>query len=485
MKENEKELSVELKEQEKPKILFNPELIPDEIKGVKLSPTSKKLLSQGCWSELIVGMHEGNTLLRDAKIQMYQAPDGEIKFNYKFKQEQLVIPSKIGDFELTDEHKRKLSNNEAIGPFYHNKTELYLQVDKELNAVTVRNANGMDVSQIIQAKYDKEGSFRIGEYELTPKEIDELIHGKELKTHVFEKNGHFFTAEVALTHDKKGITFNHVKTVPNHLVNEYKEKFNQNGIDIRSAINVAADITSLENKNEKVDIINPNINAATEITTDVTNEKVNVINHNINPETQITPNVTDNAKLPLIEEVENKNFSKALEIVHNLKNENPTNLLNTLIENKEIYKEKILSFENEIKSISKEDPLNKSGKIGEIGDEIKEINGYISKLSYFENYVCNNLNSITPSDNELFVKGVIKGDMNLLVNLNEKGYVPSKDQIQFVKLTDKIVPEQKDYIFALYQIKEDKEISKNISSDSSSLDKNISKTTEKNIEPSL
>ncbi len=208
--------------------VFLAEEIPAEINGVKLSESSKELLKKGEWSELLEGLWDDSSI-KNAKIKLSRSSnDGTIKVNFKFQNEQLIIPERIGDYDLTSEDKIRLTNKEIAGPISLKGQELFLQVDSELNSVVIRSAKEIDVAKVIELKFQKNNKFEISGYSLSEKEVKDLCSGKELPTKVYKEGNTYFSAKISLTEDKKGVRFGEVLTIPNHRAQALINKLNTN-----------------------------------------------------------------------------------------------------------------------------------------------------------------------------------------------------------------------------------------------------------------
>jgi hypothetical protein len=249
-----------------PQILFNEEEIENVAKahGLSLSTKTKEYLSKGEWSDFIEGIQLDDETLKHGKIKLNREKDGSVKINYQFHQEQLVIPSKIGDYLLTNDDKHKLSNNQVVGPIKYEGNELYIQVDPDLNSVTVRSANEISIPNSI----GHNSKLKFDGYTLSDQDKNLLANGGTLSPKLFCGKDGYFTANFSLTEDKKGVVFTNIQSIPNHRVKEVEEKLNKpqskifaNVIDSANrSLNSVQPVTTLENViHSNSNIINENI----------------------------------------------------------------------------------------------------------------------------------------------------------------------------------------------------------------------------------
>ena len=171
---------------------------------------------------------------KHGKIKLTREKDGTTKVNYQFHQEQLVIPNKIGDHVLSDEDRHKLGNNQVVGPVKYGFNELYIRVDPDLNAVTVRTANDISIPNVI----GKNQEMQFDGYILNETDKNKLANGGALPTKLFCGKDGYFTANFSLCEDMKGVIFTNVKSVPLHKVKELEAKFNvQKSNTVENVIN--------------------------------------------------------------------------------------------------------------------------------------------------------------------------------------------------------------------------------------------------------
>jgi len=218
------------------KLIFDLEEIPSEISGVTLTDAVRELLSYGNESPLLEGFIMDDGDIRNAKIRMIRSASGEAEVGFTFQREQLIIPEIIGDYKLSEEDKVRLINREVAGPAKINGTEVFLQVDNELNSVTVKSANDISIKELIVLRHSKNG-FEIAGQKLDDNEVRQLIEGKELDTKIYEQDGKLFSARVSLTEDDKGIRFREILTLTPLQAKELQWRLNKRKILESNTIN--------------------------------------------------------------------------------------------------------------------------------------------------------------------------------------------------------------------------------------------------------
>ena len=122
-----------------------------------------------------------------------------------YKKETLVIPDSILGRRLTDENKNELLQGKIV-LVGKEKDNIFLQVDRELNAVIVRTNKELAVPNVIGRGMDYSGR------ELTLADKALLANGYSLDNQLIQtKEGHFIMADVSLTEDMRGIQFANIQ----------------------------------------------------------------------------------------------------------------------------------------------------------------------------------------------------------------------------------------------------------------------------------
>jgi hypothetical protein len=129
-----------------------------------------------------------------------------------YKKEALLIPDSIFGKKLTAEQKDQLKNGETI--LFKGKNDIFLQLDKELNAVVVRTNKELPVPKIV-GKTD----FFKG-YELTPMDRYLLANGKSIDNKLMAGKDGYFIADFSMSPDKKGVIFSNIQNVSKDMAEQ-------------------------------------------------------------------------------------------------------------------------------------------------------------------------------------------------------------------------------------------------------------------------
>jgi hypothetical protein len=199
---------------------FGDNEVPKELLGKKLNENDIERLKNGSWSNLLENAEFNDGVKRDIKIRLVRdEKDGSVKIQFKFKQEELDIPSKIGNYELEDEEKKLLETGKTIGPVKaFNDNDIYIKIDKELNQVMVFTDKDFGIPK------------QIGEYELNKTDKELLSNGESLPTKVYKGEQGYFLANIELIEDengRKGIKYSNIKSISPEMALELKEKYNK------------------------------------------------------------------------------------------------------------------------------------------------------------------------------------------------------------------------------------------------------------------
>ena len=222
------------------------EEVPLNLNNIKLSAQSRELLSKGLHSEFLEGMVFEDGSVKNGKVKLSRAADGEIEILYHFRKEKLVIPNKIGDYQLTEHDKMRLGQNKLSGPIPYRNQNIYLQVDPELNSIVVKTQNELIISDIIEAKFARDGEFALANNKLTPEMVKALLAGKELPNMVYynaETDQHFI-AKISITPDNHGIKFMSFETISAERAKELIPLLNKHIQSIDSALDTSHQIIS-------------------------------------------------------------------------------------------------------------------------------------------------------------------------------------------------------------------------------------------------
>jgi hypothetical protein len=129
-----------------------------------------------------------------------------------YKKETLLIPDSIFGKKLTEEQKNQLKNGETI--LFKGTNDIFLQVDKELNAVVVRTNKELPIPKIV-GKTD----FFKG-YELTSMDRYLLANGKSIDNKLMAGKDGYFIADFSMSPDKKGVIFSNIQNVNKEIAEQ-------------------------------------------------------------------------------------------------------------------------------------------------------------------------------------------------------------------------------------------------------------------------
>lgn len=221
--------------------LFDINDIPREFKGVQLDDATRSQLSYGQWSPLLRNVELEPGVVKDTKIRL--VPNGQKGFKIAAnpREEKLIIEPVIHGHKLTPQERDDLEKNKVVGPLKlkepgHEK--FFLQVDKELNTVTINTAEGIGIPE------------QIGQYRLTERDQNTLANGGRMPARVFETDQGFFMANVSLSKDGKGLTYSNIKDLTPEQAKELIPKHNIEKTNTLSKLTAATE--QAVNKKEAV-----------------------------------------------------------------------------------------------------------------------------------------------------------------------------------------------------------------------------------------
>jgi len=197
--------------------LFDINDIPTEFKGVKLDEATRRELSYGQKSPLLRNIELEPGVVKDAKIRLIPNGKNGFKFAADVKENKLVIEPVIHGHKLTPAERHDLETNKVVGPLKLKKfssEKFFLQVDKELNTVTINTAEGIGIPD------------QIGQYQLTANDQNTLANGGRMPARVFETDKGYFIANVSLSKDGKGLTYSNIKDLTPEQAKELIPKHN-------------------------------------------------------------------------------------------------------------------------------------------------------------------------------------------------------------------------------------------------------------------
>lgn len=128
-----------------------------------------------------------------------------------YRKESLVIPDSIFGKKLSKKQQQCLLNGDVI-VLPSKKGDIFLQVDKDLNAVVVRSEKELSIPA------------EIGGYELTPADKYLLANGFSLDNKILHGDSGYFIADVSMNADKKGYAFSNIQMISATKAKELLEK---------------------------------------------------------------------------------------------------------------------------------------------------------------------------------------------------------------------------------------------------------------------
>jgi hypothetical protein len=172
--------------------------VPATVNNIALSEADRQNLAQGKTSSLLPNMKHDNGEVADTKIFLKKNLHGGTEICFKLKKQVLLIPDEIGGVKLSKQQLADLEQNMPVLIKLDGKDRI-VQIDKELNKISVKSLNEIGIPQMC------------GKYELTDKDKLDLAAGKSMPPRMFENNGQYFIAKLALTQDNKGLVFSDIK----------------------------------------------------------------------------------------------------------------------------------------------------------------------------------------------------------------------------------------------------------------------------------
>lgn len=177
--------------------------IPTDIHNITLTQEMRERMAFGLQTSLIENIVNEKFGVKDAKLSAsYDSETDQVDIHYDYKEEHLKIPTKLFGETLTAEHIQLLINGEIAGPFIYNGQNYYVGMDEELNKLTVKTERQIGIPENI-ANYNLNG---IDKYQ--------LANNRVMDTKVYQnKNGQYFTANIKITADKKGVEVFNIKYI--------------------------------------------------------------------------------------------------------------------------------------------------------------------------------------------------------------------------------------------------------------------------------
>ena len=133
---------------------------------------------------------------KQAKIRLTE--NGKAIF---YKKEALIIPDRICGKSLSQKQKKDLLDGNYV-VLAGDKGDIFLQVDRDLNAVVIRSHKELSIPT------------EIGGYKLTTADKYLLANGYSLDNKLLKGDEGYFIANVKLTSDSKGYEISHIQMIP-------------------------------------------------------------------------------------------------------------------------------------------------------------------------------------------------------------------------------------------------------------------------------
>lgn len=169
-----------------------------------------KLMQYGEPSPILKNIQLQDGTVKDGKLKL--VPDGNnVRVSFQFKKPNLEIPQKIFGHQLSKEEIAHLKEGITI-PIP--KTDYFIKIDKDLNAVTVQTGKEIGVPK------------ELGGYQLTPEDKLELANTGSLSARVFKVPGReeYFTGNLKINQD--GITISNINVVSKEQAAELMQDLN-------------------------------------------------------------------------------------------------------------------------------------------------------------------------------------------------------------------------------------------------------------------
>lgn len=202
--------------------------------GIDFTKQDIDLMIEGKYSTLKENLNLADGSIKDGKIKLSIDEEGKIKFNYKFKVNEIEIPRSIGSKKFSEEEINHLIGGKAV-QFHYNGDLMFLQVDKELNAITIKTAAEINLTEVAE--------FKMGGYVFDEKQKLALDKGELINGVVMQGEMGWFVTSMRQTDDKKGFVYENYKEItPEQAEQLLKDRYKDNRIE---------NIISVAKENEK------------------------------------------------------------------------------------------------------------------------------------------------------------------------------------------------------------------------------------------
>lgn len=148
--------------------------------------------------------------LTDIKGKPAKVRLSENGISIHYRKETLLIPDTLFGKKLSKKQQQDLLNGNVI-VLSSKKGDIFLQVDRDLNAVVVRSEKELSIPA------------EIGGYELTMADKYLLANGFSLDNKLLHGDSGYFIADVSLNVDKKGYSFSNIQMISDTKAKELLE----------------------------------------------------------------------------------------------------------------------------------------------------------------------------------------------------------------------------------------------------------------------
>lgn len=154
---------------------------------------------------------------------------GKLRFTDKgvsvfYRKEALTIPDRILGQKINKKKKEQLLDGDIV-PLSYKGSHVFLQVDRDLNSVIVKTNKEINIPNVIGRTDKYEG------YKLTEADKHLLANGFSLENKLMHSDQGFIIANISLTDDKKGISFNNIQTITDGKAQEIIKQLQKEGPD--------------------------------------------------------------------------------------------------------------------------------------------------------------------------------------------------------------------------------------------------------------
>jgi hypothetical protein len=161
--------------------------LPNTIYGIELTDAHKEQLMSGKWSDVIGGLQIDDVDLSAGRLKLQKNELDEYVVVFRLREMELVIPKTLETGkDLTDIEIAELTAGRVIGPFKDKGNDYYVQMDKELNRITLSKPSAFNLENkeaSLKELLSKE--LKLHDYVLTDQDKNNLVNGKGIGTKVF------------------------------------------------------------------------------------------------------------------------------------------------------------------------------------------------------------------------------------------------------------------------------------------------------------